>query len=396
MADSNLDFGGGEYVETKLLQGFKNKYTDSIHVIYKNHDWNFIINTLNNLKRTEIRLIFDLDYWPISYGQLKFIYHNFRMKEINFLLGESYYYAKKLKVRNAVLIQGAGLNKIKLGIPLNVLNYLKVKRNFPIDVFLNGKNKFYYILYKGIRESIISKIIKYSGTIARAYGVSKGQLDSLGLSKSKKARVMDPPLAVDKDLISKRKDYEKKKDYLVFYARLIPLKGILEIPYILKEIMWIGNNKELKLIIMGKFPNDSLKDLFFNLVKELRLEDNIVYKGFVPKDELLNIVSEAKCVVYPSHEDSFSLAILEALAVGTPVVAYDIPGPRSVFGDLSAVRFVEEFNIRHMAREVTNILRMKEDEYNSLIFNDKMEKFLEKHTNWDSVIENYYKDLMSL
>lgn len=155
--------------------------------------------------------------------------------------------------------------------------------------------------------------------------------------------------------------------------------------------------KELKIVVMGKFPDDNLKAIFFEIVKRLQLEDNIIYKGYLTsREELFNMVSEARCMIYPTHEDSFSLAILESITVGTPVVAYDIPGPKSVYSGLSAVKFVEEYNIKLMATEVTKILTMNDDEYNSLIFNDKMDKFIEKHTDWDLVVERYYRDLMSL
>jgi len=57
-----------------------------------------------------------------------------------------------------------------------------------------------------------------------------------------------------------------------------------------------------------------------------------VLAGFLPKEKYYETLARARALVYPSHSDSFSLVILESLAVGTPVVTYDIPGPRSVYG----------------------------------------------------------------
>jgi len=65
--------------------------------------------------------------------------------------------------------------------------------------------------------------------------------------------------------------------------------------------------------------------------------------------------------VYPSHEDSFSLVVLESLALGTMVVAYDIPAIREVYGDL--VYTVQEGDINSMARGVIKVLKMSESEY---------------------------------
>ena len=396
LVDYDAQSGGG-YVEKQISSRLMQLYGDSIRIVYKTNDWNQINVTLRELKSENIKLIFDLDYWPITYYQVKSLKHNPKaITKLPYLLGESYYYAKKLKVKSAVLLQSMGLNALKFGLPYILIKYLKMKSKLPIDIFLNTKNKFSYTFYKGLRESFSSNFIKYSNAIHRIYGVSQGQLSSLGLAKSKKATVIDPPLAVEKELLSKRKDVNEKKDYLVFYARQIPLKGILELPFIVKEVITLSGYKELKVFIMGKFPVVDLKNFFFSIVNKLSLEENIVYKGYVSREELLNTVSEARCVVYPSHEDSFSLAILEAITMGTPVVAYDIPGPKSVYSGLSSVKFVDEFNIKSMATEVVKILKMTDDEYNSLVYNDKMDKFIEKYTDWDLVVERYYRNLMSL
>ena len=39
---------------------------------------------------------------------------------------------------------------------------------------------------------------------------------------------------------------------------------------------------------------------------------------------------------------------------------------------------------------------MTDDEYNSLIYNGKMDKFIGKHTDLNFGVEKYYRDLMSL
>ena len=93
--------------------------------------------------------------------------------------------------------------------------------------------------------------------------MSQGQLTSSSLVRSKKAIVIDLPLAVEKELLSKRKDVNGKKDYFVFYAKLIPLKGILELPFIVKEVIALSGYKELKVFIMGKFPVVDLRNFFF-------------------------------------------------------------------------------------------------------------------------------------
>ena len=50
-------------------------------------------------------------------------------------------------------------------------------------------------------------------------------------------------------------------------------------------------------------------------------------------DELARYYSAADVFVFPSRTDTFGLVMLEALACGTPVAAFPVPGPLDVLGD---------------------------------------------------------------
>jgi glycosyltransferase involved in cell wall biosynthesis len=54
--------------------------------------------------------------------------------------------------------------------------------------------------------------------------------------------------------------------------------------------------------------------------------------GYLPDDELRNLVAGAVALCFPSRYEGFGLPPLEALAAGTPVVAADIPAVREVVG----------------------------------------------------------------
>jgi glycosyltransferase involved in cell wall biosynthesis len=55
--------------------------------------------------------------------------------------------------------------------------------------------------------------------------------------------------------------------------------------------------------------------------------------GQVSDDELAAIYTAAHALVFPSDEEGFGLAPVEALSCGTPVVASDCPAVREVLGD---------------------------------------------------------------
>jgi glycosyltransferase involved in cell wall biosynthesis len=55
--------------------------------------------------------------------------------------------------------------------------------------------------------------------------------------------------------------------------------------------------------------------------KKLGIENKVVFTGFVPREKRFEIVAKARLMLYPSHVDSFSYAVLESLHLGTPVWA---------------------------------------------------------------------------
>ncbi len=55
--------------------------------------------------------------------------------------------------------------------------------------------------------------------------------------------------------------------------------------------------------------------------------------GPTPRHQLIEFYRAADSFVYPSRTDTFGLVMLEALACGTPVAAFPVPGPLDVVGD---------------------------------------------------------------
>ena len=56
------------------------------------------------------------------------------------------------------------------------------------------------------------------------------------------------------------------------------------------------------------------------------------WQGVVSREELVHIYSAADAFVFPSRSETFGLVMLEAMACGTPVAAYPVPGPLDVVG----------------------------------------------------------------
>jgi len=64
----------------------------------------------------------------------------------------------------------------------------------------------------------------------------------------------------------------------------------------------------------------------------MRQHPEVHWRGVVPRSELPRIYSAADSFVFPSRSETFGLVMLEAMACGTPVAAYPVPGPLDVVG----------------------------------------------------------------
>lgn len=80
-----------------------------------------------------------------------------------------------------------------------------------------------------------------------------------------------------------------------------------------------------QLLIAGEGPH--LKKLE-QLISDLDLQARVTLLGKIDRQEVLRLMTSSKGVVFPSLRDSASWAFGEAIHLGVPVVAFDLPGNR--------------------------------------------------------------------
>ncbi|MBU1038688.1 glycosyltransferase family 4 protein [Patescibacteria group bacterium] len=98
------------------------------------------------------------------------------------------------------------------------------------------------------------------------------------------------------------------------------------LPILLKAAQQL--NRAFKILIVG----GGRQDFFKKMVKELSLEDRVIFTGFVSDKQLPDYYNLAEIVVFPSlnQSESFGLVALQALACAKPVVASKLPGVQSL------------------------------------------------------------------
>lgn len=131
----------------------------------------------------------------------------------------------------------------------------------------------------------------------------------------------------------------------------------------------------------GGIVSEEYQEEIRNYAKKNHVENQVVYLGELkPGRELNSYYSVADAMVYPSKAEGFSLAILEAMAAGTPVF----------------IRDTLEFKLAGECLQYKNAYEF-EEQMRGLILNDEIRKIqsekaraiVMKNYSWEKIAKDY-------
>ncbi|MDD3999991.1 MAG: glycosyltransferase family 4 protein [Bacilli bacterium] len=107
-------------------------------------------------------------------------------------------------------------------------------------------------------------------------------------------------------------------------SRLIINKGIIEYCKIARDVR--KKRPDITFKLYGVEDQITKDDLL-----EFIQDNSIEYKGY--SDDVISIISEASIIISTSHREGFSRVLLEAMALGRPVIASNVIGNRELVVD---------------------------------------------------------------
>jgi len=145
--------------------------------------------------------------------------------------------------------------------------------------------------------------------------------------------------AVEKSML---KEIEKKytEKYIVVARHLYKKNGV---EFAIKAFNILKNKKFLKMYIIGSGDE---KENLRALVKKFRLENNIIFKGRLSRENTVEYINNALVSIVPSvpvgdYIEATSLTMLETMAMKTPLIASNIGGIKQVLEGNNAAYLVE-------------------------------------------------------
>ena len=308
----HLSMGGEERVLLSVLKNLVELNYDVDLLITWNHGE-------NNLFENEIPE-------KVNY---KFLFDNYNGK--NKLIKEIY----RMRVKATYLKKVEKIIKenkydVIIDYSSNLLKYNNFDIKVPVFAWIHFSLTFGEKLSADKIEKYKKQYKKYDKILAICDTMRDEFVEILGMDKNKVELVYNP---IDLEAIRKKaknidKKYENylKQDYFLQVSRLTEQKQpehLVDIYYKLKQqgikekLYFIGNGEKVELIKQK--------------IKEYKLENDVILLGQI--ENPYPFFKNAKLFVHTGKYEGLPTVLLESLAFGTPVVAYDCPtGPKDILG----------------------------------------------------------------
>lgn len=120
------------------------------------------------------------------------------------------------------------------------------------------------------------------------------------------------PNGVDAGFFAFR-DESARRDFVLYVGRLGPRKGL---GTLIRAFALLAR-RDLKLVLLGAGP---LEARLRRLSRELEVADRVIFAGAGDRERVRDALQRCRLFVLPSAYEGMSLALLEAMAAGAPVV----------------------------------------------------------------------------
>lgn len=236
------------------------------------------------------------------------------------------------------------------------LGYLEFSEQFPKKVF--WQLKWWSAISIFVSKVVIAISSSTQLDIVRHYPFAKDKTEvtHLGYDSTQFNQYIS-----EKDVRRVKNKYSIVDDYILYLGTLKPSKNVEGL--VIAFSIVVSQYPNIKLVIAGK--KGWMFDSIFTKVKELGLEDKIIFTDFVDEEDKPGLIKGSKVFVLPSFWEGFGLDALNAMASGVPVVVGNVGSLPEVVGEAGVM--VDPNNIDSIAKKISGVLSMGKLEYNSII-----------------------------
>jgi len=203
------------------------------------------------------------------------------------------------------------------------------------------------------------------------------------------------PMGVDPNIFNPsqydkkiKERYNIKGPFLLFVGRLAEKKGVKYLIDAMPEV--VKKYPETKLLIIGSGP---LENESKTQAKNLNLENNIIFTGAIPNNELPKYYATADIFIGPSvvaksgDAEGFGLVFVEALLSKTSVITSDLPAISDIVKNEQTGIQVDVKNKEALSQRIIQLI---ENEEKRRELAESGYNFVKNNFSWDIIANKYY------
>jgi glycosyltransferase involved in cell wall biosynthesis len=148
--------------------------------------------------------------------------------------------------------------------------------------------------------------------IVRTYGIAEEKVTVTYYASSDEFFPTDKEFA--KGILARK--YGIEGNFILYLGRLQGRKNLVRL--VAAYARFRKSGCQHKLVLAGK--QDSLSQAVRSQIQLLKLENEVLLPGYVPRNDMPAFYNAADVFVYPSLYEGFGLPVVEAMACGIPVI----------------------------------------------------------------------------
>ncbi|HEX5654821.1 MAG TPA: glycosyltransferase family 1 protein [Chitinophagaceae bacterium] len=178
-------------------------------------------------------------------------------------------------------------------------------------------------LQKAARVATVSHFSKKD--LITQYGIGEDKIDVVfSAAKTSFHPATGPQMTVIKE------KYTNGNEYFLYTGAIHPRKNLFNL---LKSfsIFKKKQNSNFKLLMAGRLAWKY--DQFVKDLQRYKYRKDVILAGYLPEEELVQLMSAAYALVYPSFWEGFGVPVLEAMRSGVPVITSVDSAMQEIAGD---------------------------------------------------------------
>ncbi len=149
-----------------------------------------------------------------------------------------------------------------------------------------------------------------------------------------------------------REKYSIEEDYFLFLGTLEPRKNPLILVKAFREFKR-KSGSSIKLLFAGK--KGWLYDEVIEYIKKYKLEDEIVFAGYISDSQKVSLLKHTKAFIFLSIYEGFGMPPLEAVRLDTPILLSDIAVFRELFEE--SAYYADPYSVDDVAQKMSLIVQ---------------------------------------